>query len=129
MQKLCSAPFLPSSPDAIPDTLPLCVPVPSNRYIQRMEQLSVDFAKKRRKGKLPSEATGALKSWWEANIDNPYPTVRLSKVSSRFPTVPDALRGLTLCPPSIAVDVENYLGHDSKWLYHPAHKVPPIACC
>lgn len=94
-----------------------------------MEQLSVDFAKKRRKGKLPSEATEALKSWWEANIDNPYPTVRLSKVSSRFPTVPDALRHLTLCPPSIVVDLENHLGHDSKWLHQPAHQVPPIACC
>ena len=50
--------------------------------------LKEEFMRKRNKGKLPKDATSALKTWWVSNLVWPYPTVRLA-------TAPDgALRVL-----------------------------------
>ena len=38
--------------------------------------LKEEFLRKRKKGKLPKDATSALKTWWLKNLVWPYPTVR-----------------------------------------------------
>ena len=38
--------------------------------------LKEEFLRKRKKGKLPKDATSALKTWWLSNLVWPYPTVR-----------------------------------------------------
>ena len=35
--------------------------------------------RKRKKGKLPKDATTSLKTWWTANLVWPYPSVRACK--------------------------------------------------
>ena len=43
--------------------------------------LKEEFMRKRKKGKLPTDATSALKTWWLANLVWPYPTVRCKQPS------------------------------------------------
>ena len=38
--------------------------------------LKEEFTRKRKKGKLPKDATTALKTWWQGNLVWPYPSVR-----------------------------------------------------
>ena len=38
--------------------------------------LKEEFMRARKKGKLPKDATSALKSWWTGNLVWPYPTAR-----------------------------------------------------
>lgn len=44
------------------------------RYSDAIVQLKADFSARKKKGKLPNEATGALKAWWDANLVWPYPS-------------------------------------------------------
>ena len=37
--------------------------------------LKEEFMRKRKKGKLPKDATEALKAWWQSNLVWPYPSV------------------------------------------------------
>jgi hypothetical protein len=43
--------------------------------------------RKRKKGKLPKDATSALKAWWQGNLVWPYPSVRAPShpLPTRFP--------------------------------------------
>jgi len=52
--------------------------------------LKEEFTRKRKKGKLPKDATTALKTWWQGNLVWPYPSVR--GVSSRLSVVDLTLR-------------------------------------
>ncbi|GAX84641.1 hypothetical protein CEUSTIGMA_g12062.t1 [Chlamydomonas eustigma] len=49
------------------------------KYADKLQQLQLEFSRKRRKGKLPQAATDVLRSWWEGNKAWPYPTVHQSK--------------------------------------------------
>lgn len=44
------------------------------RYADSIVKLTADFTARKKKGKLPNEATCALKSWWDANLVWPYPS-------------------------------------------------------
>ena len=46
------------------------------RHAACILSLRDEFMRKRKKGKLPSEATTTMKTWWESNVVWPYPTVR-----------------------------------------------------
>jgi hypothetical protein len=44
------------------------------RHAASILSLKEEFMRKRKKGKLPKDATSALKAWWQANLVWPYPT-------------------------------------------------------
>jgi hypothetical protein len=44
------------------------------RHAASILSLKEEFLRKRKKGKLPKDATSALKAWWQANLVWPYPT-------------------------------------------------------
>ena len=46
------------------------------RHAACILSLRDEFMRKRKKGKLPPEATTTLKTWWQTNVVWPYPTVR-----------------------------------------------------
>lgn len=45
------------------------------RYLPYLTSLNQDNLKKKKKGKLPKEATEALLNWWLSHISWPYPSV------------------------------------------------------
>ena len=45
------------------------------RYGPYLNSLKQDSLKKKKKGKLPKEATDTLLTWWQSHIKWPYPTV------------------------------------------------------
>ena len=47
-----------------------------HRYAGSLLKLKLEFLKRRKKGKLPKEAKGELKTWWLQHILWPYPSVR-----------------------------------------------------
>lgn len=46
------------------------------RHAASILSLKEEFMRKRKKGKLPKDATTSLKTWWTANLVWPYPSVR-----------------------------------------------------
>ena len=48
--------------------------VPYHRYSDQIQHLSEEFRRKRKKGKLPVNATDVLRGWWEKNLAWPYPS-------------------------------------------------------
>jgi hypothetical protein len=46
------------------------------RHAACILSLRDEFLRKRKKGKLPPDATTTLKTWWQTNVVWPYPTVR-----------------------------------------------------
>ncbi|KAK8934069.1 hypothetical protein KSP40_PGU022360 [Platanthera guangdongensis] len=47
------------------------------KYIEYLSSLKKEFSKKKKKGKLPSEAMHVLLYWWAAHYKWPYPTLLL----------------------------------------------------
>ena len=58
---------VPNACDALRETL-------KRKYAASILSLKDEFLKKRKKGKLPAAATGALKRWWRARVVWPYPS-------------------------------------------------------
>jgi len=50
------------------------------RHAASILSLKEEFLRKRKKGKLPKDATSSLKAWWQANLVWPYPSVRAPPV-------------------------------------------------
>jgi len=46
------------------------------RHAASILSLKEEFMRKRKKGKLPKDATSSLKTWWTSNLVWPYPSVR-----------------------------------------------------
>ena len=46
------------------------------RHAASILSLKEEFMRKRKKGKLPKDATTSLKTWWTSNLVWPYPSVR-----------------------------------------------------
>ncbi|KAL0421394.1 UNVERIFIED_CONTAM: Homeobox protein knotted-1-like 6 [Sesamum latifolium] len=44
------------------------------RYGSHISSLKLEFSKKKKKGKLPKEATQTLLEWWNSHCKWPYPT-------------------------------------------------------
>lgn len=44
------------------------------KYADTIRQLNDEFNGRKKKGKLPTDATTALKTWWDANLVWPYPS-------------------------------------------------------
>lgn len=51
-----------------------------HRYAPQIIQLKEEFSKKKKKGKLPNEATDRLRQWWNSNLSWPYPSEDEKKV-------------------------------------------------
>ena len=47
------------------------------RHAASLLSLKEEFMRKRKKGRLPKDATEALKAWWQSNLVWPYPSVRV----------------------------------------------------
>ena len=57
-----------------------CLRIPINRAAS--ENMKKALLKRKKKGKLPEQATEALKIWFDNNLHNPYPSVRCPAVPS-----------------------------------------------
>jgi len=50
------------------------VTLKDHRYSSQIQQLNEEFRRKRKKGKLPIDATDVLRRWWDNNLAWPYPS-------------------------------------------------------
>ena len=65
-------------------------------YGEAIRTLNEDFTSRKKKGKLPNDATSKLKQWWSENLVWPYPSVSLSTRKLRRTNIPDCNTVVTL---------------------------------
>jgi hypothetical protein len=87
------------------------------RHAASILSLKEEFMRKRKKGKLPKDATSALKTWWQANLVWPYPSVRATHPlhkSTPSATWHGALANSTLRCACAQDDDKRALGEDTS---------------